>query len=64
MGVIDGLTALGVIVVFVFIIISQVLKKNPRALDGIKGWIKGTPKQPEELKDKMEQIYPEKRMGL
>ncbi len=64
MGLIDGLTALGVIVGFLYIIAAQVLKKNPQAFDRIKQYFSTTPTPPEELKDRMEQIYLEKRMGL
>ena len=64
MGLIDGLTALGVIVGFLYIIFVQILKKNPQAFDKIQQYFTSTPKPPEELKDRMEQIYPEKRMGL
>ena len=64
MGLIDGLTALGVIVGFIYIIAAQILKKNPLAFDRIKQYFTSTPKPPEDLRNKMEQIYPEKRMGL
>ncbi len=64
MGLVEGLTALGVIIGFLYIIFVQISKKNPQALDKIKGYFLEKPKQPEELKDRMEQIYPEKRMGL
>ena len=64
MGLIDGLTALGVIVGFIYIIAAQILKKNPQAFDKIKQYFTSIPKPPEELKDRTEQIYLEKRMGL
>ncbi len=64
MGLIDGLTALGVIVGFIYIIVAQILKKNPRAFDSIKQYISKTPEPSEVPRDKMEQIYLEKRMGL
>ncbi len=64
MGLIDGLTALAVIVIFFYIIAAQILKKNPQAFDKIKQYFTSTPKPPEELKDRTEQIYLEKRMGL
>lgn len=64
MGLIDGLTALGVIVAFLYIIVSQITKKNPQAFNKIKQYFLEKPEPPEDLKDKMEQIYPEKRMGL
>lgn len=64
MGLIDGLTALAVIVGFGYIIVAQILKKNPRAFDGIKQYLSKTPEPPEDLRDKTEQIFPEKRMGL
>lgn len=64
MGLIDGLTALAVMVGFGYIIVAQILKKNPQAFDRIKKYFSKTPEPPEELKDRMEQIYLEKRMGL
>ncbi len=64
MGIVDGLTALGVIIGFLYIIAAQLSKKNPQAFDKIKQYFTSTPKPPEILRDRMEQIYPEKRMGL
>ncbi|KKM68575.1 hypothetical protein LCGC14_1459500 [marine sediment metagenome] len=64
MGLVDGLTALAVIVGFFYIIAAQVLKKNPQAFDKIQQYFSSKQKPPEDLRDKMQQIYPEKRMGL
>ncbi len=64
MGLIDGLTALGVIIAFLYIIAAQISKKNPQAFDKIQQYFTSTPKPPEELKDRTEQIYLEKRIGL
>jgi hypothetical protein len=62
----EGLTAIGVLVAFAFLIISQIRKKNPQALDWLTKWFGGNPKpiNLEESKDKMEQIYQGKRWGM
>ncbi|KKN65820.1 hypothetical protein LCGC14_0477560 [marine sediment metagenome] len=64
MGIVDGLTALAVIIGFLYIILAQMTKKNPELLDKLKKYFTSTPKPQEEVRDRMEQIYPEKRMGL
>ncbi len=64
MGITEGLTALGVIAGFIYIIFAQITKKNPHGLDKMKKYFSKKQKPPEELGDRMEQIYPEKRFGL
>ena len=64
MGLIEGLTVLGVLFGFGYIILAQMTKKNPELLDKFKQYFTSKSKPPEDLRDRMEQIYPEKRMGL
>ena len=64
MGLIEFITAVGAIGGVVYILLAQMLKKDPHKFDRMKKWMSSTPKPPEDLKERMEQIYPEKRMGL
>ena len=64
MGITEGLTVLAVIGGFVYIIFAQLTKKNPHALDNMKKYFEKKPKPEEELGERMEQIYLEKRFGL
>ena len=65
MTLMDGIIVIGIFAAFGFMILSHMRKKNPNLLDGIKNWFGGKPPIiKEEGKEKMQQIYPEKRLGM
>jgi uncharacterized membrane protein YgaE (UPF0421/DUF939 family) len=66
MTLVDGLIVLAILVAFVFLIITQIRKKNPKTSENIKSWFSEKPKilNTENIKGKMEQIYPQRRWGV
>lgn len=66
MTLMDGIIVLGIFAAFGFMILSHMRKKNPNLMEGIKNWFreKPIPINKEGTKEKMQQIYPEKRLGM
>lgn len=65
MTLMDGIIVLGIFAAFGFMILSHMRKKNPNLMEGIKNWFREKPPIiKEEIKEKMQQIYPEKRLGM
>ena len=66
MTIVDGLVVIGIFIAFGFLILTQLRKKSPNLLEGVKGWFREKPNilNMENNKDKMEQIYQGKRWGM
>lgn len=60
MTLVDGLVVLAIFGSFVFLILSKLNEKNPRRVQWIYDLFR-TKKSNQNLKDKLQQIYPEKR---
>jgi len=65
MTLMDGVIVIGIFAAFGFMILSHMRKKNPKLMEGIRNWFREKPPIiKEESKEKMQQIYPEKRLGM
>ena len=60
MSLTDGLIVLGIFGAFGFLIISKIHSRSPERVQWLYNLFR-TDKKAEDLKDKMQQIYPEKR---
>lgn len=63
MAIIDGLVAAGVLLGFLYIIYAKLIQKNPAIKDKVRGLWDGLDKtkKKEDIKDKMQQTYDDRR---
>lgn len=65
MVIIDGLIALGIVIVFGYLILMRYMKVNPNAGDFVRDLFgMNTASKIKEMKDKIQQVHDEKRTML
>lgn len=60
MTLVDAFVVIGIFGSFIFLILSRLNEKNPARVQWFYDLVRGKNK-PKELKDRIEQIYPQKR---